>query len=502
VNALEFSPFDSRLLASGGADNLVKIWMLPSEEMYEDIVNDSSTFNTSDSIITCLRFHPSADKILASSSIKDVFLYDLTTEETIYHLRDLHEAQITGLTWNYDGSLLISGSQDKKLRMFDPRNDSQSVRPFEAHTGKRGFNVVWCGRLEHFLTFGHDNMQEREVKLWDPRNLSRHVARERIDSCVGSLLPVYDDDINLVYLAGKGDSSIRCLEIDSNKPFLHSLDHIALSNTCMAIAMVPKQQLDTNKCEVGRILMLSQGAVEPLSFQVPRKDAVHTFQNDLYPDTKAFKSAMIGNDWKQNRNQEPLVEKVNPTEKHDDPVSLSSGVGGGSVWITTGGGWDALSTAGSESCTAGWGRESTRISTTEAIIETPKEAHNVLHPTKSKDSEVHQVEQQEQPPRRESMNVNIELSDKAKRLGSIYSHKASSNKCNSKHILLIYLYSSNISRVNSQPRQILSALRTNPCLMHLDPLVRYSKQMPSTGLSPSLDQEVQYMLDVWEKPEK
>ena len=50
-------------------------------------------------------------------------------------------------------------------------------------------------------------------------------------------------------------------------------------------AGVPKRGLDTGNCEIMRFLRLTQNAMEPVSFTVPRKG--DQFQSDLYPDTCA-----------------------------------------------------------------------------------------------------------------------------------------------------------------------------------------------------------------------
>ena len=46
---------------------------------------------------------------------------------------------------------------------------------------------------------------------------------------------------------------------------------------------MPKKGLDTGNCEIMRFLRLTQNAVEPVTFSVPRKG--EQFRSDLYPDT-------------------------------------------------------------------------------------------------------------------------------------------------------------------------------------------------------------------------
>jgi coronin-1B/1C/6 len=45
--------------------------------------------------------------------------------------------------------------------------------------------------------------------LFDPRNLKSPIVGKDIDSSASLLMPFYDEDTSIMYLAGKGDSNIR-----------------------------------------------------------------------------------------------------------------------------------------------------------------------------------------------------------------------------------------------------------------------------------------------------
>lgn len=280
-----------------------------------------------------VRFHPSAQGVVAFYAHKELLIGDIESQATRFQLFKDDGAlgdNLCSMTWNYDGSMLLTASLDKQVRLVDPRVVDGEVLQTEAHTGRRQSSVVWCGRLEHFVTTGSDRMQERELKLWDPRNLSSHVHRQRLDSSIGQLYPFYDDDVNLLYLLGKGDRSVRSFEVDFGRGSgtIQALDHSVLANMTFAAAMLPKQACDTASCEVARVLNLSSsggGLCDVLSFQVPRKDAVHTFQSDLYPDTKAFKSALSSEEWQSGTNADPLLEKVSPTSAKSSTAPRETG---------------------------------------------------------------------------------------------------------------------------------------------------------------------------------
>ena len=88
------------------------------------------------------------------------------------------------------------------LRLFDPRTDEAAVQ-VECHNGRRSARAVWCGRTNHILTTGFSNMQEREMKLWDYRQLNQPLTRVRVDTGTGVLMPFYDADTDLLFIGGK-----------------------------------------------------------------------------------------------------------------------------------------------------------------------------------------------------------------------------------------------------------------------------------------------------------
>lgn len=216
------------------------------------------------------------------------------------------------------------------------------------------------------FTCGSDRMQERELKIWDPRQLGKCLHRERLDAGgVGQLFPLYDADLDLLYVLGKGDRSARLFEVDLTRaPYVHALDHSALGSMTLAATLLPKAVCDTNVCEVARVLNLSAsgssvgGSCEVVSYLVPRKEATHTFQSDLYPDTLATEAAIAAEEWAQGRNAEPKVQVVKPTVKSAEDMT-GSVFGRPAASTPAASGWGAAANgtpAANGWQTSGWGQ--------------------------------------------------------------------------------------------------------------------------------------------------
>ncbi len=85
------------------------------------------------------------------------------------------------------------------------------------------------------------------------------------------LIPYFDADASMLYLAGKGDGNIRYYEWVSEDKSLTYLSEYKSTDPLRGIAFLPKRALAVNETEVARIYKVHPTMVEPISFKVPRK---------------------------------------------------------------------------------------------------------------------------------------------------------------------------------------------------------------------------------------
>lgn len=229
--------------------------------------------------------HPSVESILAARGSRDVFLFDLSTGTHIASSpAGTYTADLQSSCWSFLGDVLATTGKDKKLRLLDLRRSPDSViAETNCHSGTRGSRCVWLGDSPFLLTCGHSSLQERELLLWDSRNLSSHVKRERIDTSTGSLMPFFDADTGLLVLAGKGDSAVRLFEIGGEGSEINAISNTPVgSDIIRGACLMPKQANDSSACEVLRVLKLTDNCVQPVTFTVPRKEK-SKFHSDLFP---------------------------------------------------------------------------------------------------------------------------------------------------------------------------------------------------------------------------
>lgn len=72
-----------------------------------------------------------------------------------------------------------------------------------------------------------------------------------IDQAAGVICPFYDEDTNVLFLAGKGDGNIRYYEIVNEDPFVFFVSEYKNNNPCKGVCMLPKRIVNTADCEVG-----------------------------------------------------------------------------------------------------------------------------------------------------------------------------------------------------------------------------------------------------------
>jgi len=74
------------------------------------------------------------------------------------------------------------------------------------------------GDLDKIATTGFSRTSDRQLFIFDTKNFGSPIVQENIDTSSGVLMPFYDNDTRMIYLAGKGDGNIRYYEfVDDNK---------------------------------------------------------------------------------------------------------------------------------------------------------------------------------------------------------------------------------------------------------------------------------------------
>ena len=321
----DFNPFHDQILASASEDQTIKIWGIPQGGLTENINEPLVDLHGHGRKVTLLRFHPTASNLLASTSAdQTVKLWDIEKGQEVCCLGESHDQLIHDIVWDYSGTTYCTSSKDKHVRIIDGRTSSVATTIMNAHEGAKSIKLTFTGCLDRLISVGFTRQSQRQFKIWDPRNTSREMKKVDIDLAAGVIMPFFDYDTNVLYLAGKGDGNVRFYEIQRSDPCCFPLSEQKSSISAKGMAWVPKRALNIMGCETARLLKLTNNSVEPLSFFVPRKS--ESFQEDLYPDTSSCVAAHTCDQWLAGSKKLPLLVSLNPSSAINcsDPDSPST----------------------------------------------------------------------------------------------------------------------------------------------------------------------------------
>ncbi|KAI0228674.1 Coronin-like protein crn1 [Massospora cicadina] len=303
----DFANFNDYVVASAAEDGKVRVWNIPHQfpidesEAVENFETAAVTLHGHTKKATAVLFHPTADNVLASSSADlTIRLWDVEAGRERQQLTG-HSEVVQSFAWNWDGNL--EGG---------------------AHLGIKGSRVTWLGNTDRLITTGFSRASDRQIFTWDAGDLSQPLKRLDVDTSSGVLMPFFDQDINLLYVAGKFEAGE-----------LHYLSGFQSSEPQRGVAFLPKRALDVLDCEIARAYRVcGTTLVEPVSFRVPRK--AESFQSDLYPSTPGGEPALTAAEYFSGKTCGPrlislengvqagpkrdLVARVHPTPEAPEPA--------------------------------------------------------------------------------------------------------------------------------------------------------------------------------------
>lgn len=299
----DFDPYNDNRIASGSDDGKIGIWDIPEDYSimkYPDSDGSPNDIKPTKLLTGHSRkvghvlYHPTAKNVLASSSLDyTVRIWDVEAGEAKFTLK--HPDMVTSMSFSYDGNFLATVSRDKKLRVWNVREE-KVVSEGPAHAGAKNQRVVWLGSSERLATTGFSKLSDRQIGIWDAFNLEKGDLGGfyTVDQSSGILMPFYDDGNKILYLAGKGDGNIRYYEFQNDE--LYELSEFQSIEAQRGFAVAPKRMVNIKENEVMKCFKtVGDQRIEPVSFFVPRRS--EEFQEDIYPDAPSAKAALTAEEW-------------------------------------------------------------------------------------------------------------------------------------------------------------------------------------------------------------
>lgn len=174
---LSWSEINTLNLASGSDDNKVCIWSLEKDVSGE--IFPIITYTDHTNIVEDVCFSKKDANLLGSVSDDcSLRLYDLRAKKCV-QTAIVHESNVNSLDFNpVKDNLIITGSSDKTIKLWDKRNLQKSIYTFEWHTNDV-MTVKWGNRDGVFCSGSID----RRILVWDINKINEE--QELIDRLDG-----------------------------------------------------------------------------------------------------------------------------------------------------------------------------------------------------------------------------------------------------------------------------------------------------------------------------
>ncbi|MCJ1448460.1 MAG: Coronin-like protein crn1 [Stictis urceolatum] len=321
----DWHPFNDSIIASGSDDGKAFLWRVPDDFTLqaEDEITDVAPiakFTGHSRKVGHVLFNPSANNTLATSSGDfTVKIWDIEAGSPRVTLKQ-HDI-VQSLSWSANGSMLVTTCRDKKLRLWDVRQE-KPVHVGPGHSGAKNSRVVWMGEHDRIATTGFSKMSDRQLGLWDIRNADAPInGFDMLDSISGICMPFWDDSTKCLYLAGKGDGNIRYFEYENDK--FEYLSEYKSPDPQRGIAFMPKRGVNIHENEVMRAFKtINDSYIEPISFIVPRRAEV--FQDDIFPPVSGTKPGMSSQEYFDGKDAIPPKIDMASLYAGEEPREVSS----------------------------------------------------------------------------------------------------------------------------------------------------------------------------------
>ncbi|VDO10983.1 unnamed protein product [Rodentolepis nana] len=290
---IQWCPHNNNIIASASDDCTVKIWDIPEGGIGKDPLTDAiSTLIGHQRRVYLVQWHPTAQGIIVSTGADNILIiWDSLSQSQLISVE--FPNLVTCLSFSYNGSKLAACCKDGVTRI-------KGI----CHEGKKPQMCVFL-EDDRLFTTGFSRMSERQLALWDSGNLDDCLWRQDLDITNGVLFPYYDPDTQMIFICGKGDSTVRYFEYSPQDKQVYYLNRYDSSDPQRGFAFMPKLGLNVSVCEIARLYKLhNKNWCEVISFTVPRKSGL--FQEDLYPDTLAPVAALTADAWLAGENADPI----------------------------------------------------------------------------------------------------------------------------------------------------------------------------------------------------
>lgn len=150
--------------------------------------------------------------------------------------------------------------------------------------------------------------------------MTKPLKSQTLDAAPGALTPMFDFDTNLLFLAARGDSTVRVMEVVEDAPYYYEMPPVFDKMPQRGVCLLPKRACHVMGAEVAKLYRALNNSVVPIGFRVPRKHYME-FWEELYPETAGPEPALTAAEYLAGDDKEPLKVSLRPSADGSAPQS-------------------------------------------------------------------------------------------------------------------------------------------------------------------------------------
>jgi len=301
---LEFSPFCSDLLASTFDDNEILLYKIPEGGLKEHITKEVQIYRKHARKVPCVNFNPvAADVVCSGAFTGELHVWSSIKGDSFVQLKADDTPSL--VTWNPNGSLIGTTTKSKTMNIFDPRTKEMIFKKV-INEGIQAAKFAWTSN-DTFATCSWDKIGQKNLRLWDIKNLDKEISSYKIDSSKTITTVFADRESKLLYTVGKGEATTHVFDYESG--VIYKGIPYASKEPSLFQIMQERKCVDYNKLEVDRFARyVNTKNIYIISFTIPRRNP--GFDPTLYPPLECGEPAMTYDEWASGKTSEPVKKDV------------------------------------------------------------------------------------------------------------------------------------------------------------------------------------------------
>lgn len=299
VTHVTLSPLNDNLMATCSDDKTVRIWELPNGDLTTNIEREIFKYTGHNKRTSLCEFHPTCPDVISSAGMdKTVQVFNFRNGDKICNVNV--NDQITGLNWNFNGSLLgVAGKT--KAYIIDPRKN-QIVFTTPNYAVPKNSKINWISN-NCFITASANRNGKHDLILYDiSTGTLRQKATVQVDVLCQYFFASYDDSANFYIISGKGETNYYVFDCANE-----SMNYLTTyrGENHLLFVQCDKRTTDYKQAEVLKLAYLNQAgtAIQFEHFAFIKRD--RDYDPRAYLPVRSGEPAIDYGSWRGGNNAEP-----------------------------------------------------------------------------------------------------------------------------------------------------------------------------------------------------